>query len=86
MQRISTTSRGLDVDDEPVAGDLEVEQRPGLPIEHLVGEALEGLPKHRESAAAYVPRAEMQVAEPAATPAVPPLRGQHDEGRACVPA
>src|SRR5207245_9497655 len=57
----------------------EPEELPGLPREHLVGHALEGLAEHREAAALDVAGAEMQVAERAAAAAVAPLRREHDE-------
>src|SRR5258706_8365579 len=51
------------VDRVVVAPDLELEERPGLPGEHRVGEALEGLAEHDEATALAIPRAEVQIAQ-----------------------
>src|SRR5205814_7051543 len=52
---------------------------PGLPVEHRVGEALEGLAEHDVLAGRRVEGSEVQVREIAAAAAVSPLGGQHDE-------
>ena len=56
-----------------------LEQSLGLPGEHLVGHALEGLAEHHEAAGLRVARAEVQVAEPPLPAAVAPLGREHDE-------
>src|SRR4029079_11864063 len=68
-----------DVDVPVVAADLEREQALGLPGEHRVGEALEGLAEHDEAGARRIAGAEVQVAQAAAAAPVAPLGGQHDE-------
>src|SRR3954468_16707941 len=48
-----------DVDRDPVSGNLQLQQPPGLPFEHLVGHALKCLPQHYEATIGWVPGAEM---------------------------
>ncbi len=50
-----------------------------LPFEQLVRQTFEGLAQHHEAAADGIPSSKVQVAQPAAAPAVAPFRGQHDE-------
>src|SRR5260370_7614086 len=72
-----------DLDDElgthvhrvPVASGLELLQLRGLPGEHLVGHALEGLAEHDEPARVGITRAEIEARAPAATAAAPPFAG-----------
>src|SRR2546430_15441584 len=70
---------GADVHGVVVASDLDLEEFLGLPGEHLVGQSLERLAEHHESAAFGVARAQMQIAQRAAAPAAAPLRGEDDE-------
>ena len=83
--RLHVVERDLDhqlgphVDGVAVARDLAREELLGLPGEHLVGHALEGLAEHHEAAGRRVARAEVQVREPALAPAVAPLGREHDE-------
>ena len=58
----------------------------GLPGEQLVGEALERLADHHELAGVGIARAEVEVREPAAPPAVAPLGREHDEVERAAPA
>jgi len=62
-----------------VATDLELEQPLGLPLEHLVGHALERLAQHDEAAGLRVARAEMHIREPSPASSMPPLRREHHE-------
>src|SRR5437588_271554 len=66
-------------DDVAVAAYIPLEERACLPLEQLVCETLEPFAQHHESAALFVASAEMQLAEPPASPAIPPLRSQHHE-------
>src|SRR5712691_8120560 len=70
---------GTHVDGMIVAADLQLEKRLRLPRQHLVSQPLEGLAEHDKAAALAVSRAEVQVAERAATPSAAPLRCQYDE-------
>ena len=70
---------GPHVHDVAVAGDLQLEQLLCLPSEHLVGESLERLAEHHESISGGVTSPEVEIAQPAATAPVPPLRGEHHE-------
>ncbi len=67
-----------DVDGVGVPADFQLAQPVGLPAEHLVGHPLECLPEHDETAGRFA-SAEVEVAEPPATPAAAPLGGQHHE-------
>src|SRR5271169_70403 len=60
----------LDVNRVWVVGDRELAQLGGLPRQHLIRHALEGLPQHYEPAGRRGTRAEVQVAEPAGAPAM----------------
>src|SRR5215472_18944054 len=76
-----------DLDDKPrldvhrigVAVDGQPAQLLGLPRQRLIRQAFEGLAEHDKAAGFRVARAEMQVAQPASAPSMPPLGGQHDE-------
>src|SRR5262245_19636519 len=70
---------GANVHRPCVTRHLQREQALGLPAEHLVRHALEGLAEHDPPARSGVARAEMKVAEPAPAPAVAPFGGEHDE-------
>jgi hypothetical protein len=61
-----------------VSSRLPLEDLLGLPAQQLVGEPLERLAHHDESAVAAA-CTEVEVRQPALTPAVSPLGGQHDE-------
>src|SRR2546429_2119744 len=69
---------GPDVHRPRIAPHLAREKLPGLPVEHRVGEALEGLAEHDVLAGRRVEGTEVQVRELAAAAAVSPLGGQHD--------
>src|SRR5262245_15689972 len=51
----------------------------GLPLERLVGEAFEGFSEHDMAAGTRIPRAEVQVGQPALSPAATPLGGEDDQ-------
>jgi hypothetical protein len=69
----------LDINRVSVAGDRELTQLGGLPRQHFVRHALEGLSQHHKRARARVSCPEVQVAEPAGAPAVAPFGGDHHE-------
>src|SRR6516225_5492035 len=69
----------LDIDRVGVAGDGELAQLSGLPRQHLVRHALEGLPQHHKRARVRVSRAEVQIAEPAGAPAMAPFGSEHHQ-------
>ena len=56
---------------------LELEEALGLPLEHLVGHALEGLAEHDEPLA--VPGAEVDVRQLPLAAAAAPLDGEHHQ-------
>ena len=59
--------------------DFELLQPFGLPRQHLVGQAFEGLAQHHERLTFGIAGAEVEIAEPPAAPTVPPFSGQDDE-------
>src|SRR4029450_12182953 len=64
---------GSHVDREVVAVSLELEEPLGLPSEHLVGHSLERLSKHHVPPGCRVAGSQVEVAEPALPPTVPPF-------------
>ena len=67
------------VDDDPVAVGLDLLEPLGLPVEQLVGHALECLAEHHEAVVGGIAGAEVEVGKLAVAAAVAPLGGQHDE-------
>ncbi len=68
-----------DVDGVGVPALLQRQQTRRLPGQQLVGQALERLAQHDETAGGRVARAQVQVGQPAAAPPVPPLDRQHHQ-------
>src|SRR5262249_7005981 len=66
-----------------VACNLELEQLLRLPLQHLVGQPLEGLPQHDELSTHRIACAEMQVGQPPAPPPMSPL-GSEDYEVQCM--
>src|SRR6266851_804160 len=60
-------------------GVSQLKQSRGLPGQHLVGQALEGLSQHDQPAGGRVTRAEVQVGQPALAPPVAPLGCEHHQ-------
>src|SRR5579862_4009510 len=70
---------GPDINGGGVAMSLEFEEAAGLPLEHGIGQALEGLAEHHIAARLGVASAEMEVRELAAAAAAAPFSRQHHE-------
>src|SRR5262252_4246563 len=73
----------LEVDGRAVAMRLALEELSGLPLEHYIGETLEGLAEHDVLPARRIKGAEMQIGELAAATAMTPLGGE-DHQVQCV--
>src|SRR5262249_1697186 len=77
--------RDLDHDLRPhvhnvsVATRLTLQEFRGLPFQHLIGETLESLAQHDESAAGRIARAQVEVREPSPAATAAPLCGEHDQ-------
>src|SRR5680860_1308304 len=68
------------VHDMARAGGLQIEEARGLPLQQLVGEALEGLAEHHERPRVVrVAGAEVEVGQPAPPPTGPPLDREHHQ-------
>src|SRR5690606_9739701 len=70
---------GAEMDDVALAPYRELFELLGLPGEHGVGHALEGLAEHGKAPALGIARAEVDVAEEARAAAAAPFDGEHDE-------
>ena len=58
---------------------LQGQQARRLPGQQLVGQALERLAEHDETAGGRIARTQVQVGQPAAAPPVPPFHSQHHQ-------
>src|SRR5437764_11126803 len=79
VQRDLDHELGTDEHGYPPPLGLAFEQRFGLPLQELVGEALETLSDHHELARRGMPCSKVKVREPAVTASVAPLCGEHHQ-------